>query len=156
MTALMGNTESRSIYKNFNLANLNSNNLDYTHYMYQKYLQYNKFIPPGEKKYFDHTMYNNVPAVPLTTESKGLFNIFPLDLDSLEISQKKGIKGNTGSTTIGVISTSPLKLELELSPLTPPASNVNWFLTYTFVYLNKINFPGGSNNKQDVTYDYVM
>jgi hypothetical protein len=49
-----------------------------------------------------------------------------------------------------VVSTSPLKLELEFSPV--PTDT--WFLLYTFVYLNKINFPG-SKTKQDVTYDYL-
>lgn len=155
MTVLEGNTESRKIFKNFNLLNLNSNDLDYTHYTYQKYLQYNKFIPPGETKYFDHIMYNNVPDEVLTTQSKGLFNLFPLDLNSPLFSHDKKLS-KTGTTTLGIISKSPLKLELELAPLPAGAADVNWFLMYTFVYLNKINFPGGVNNKQDVTYDYVV
>jgi hypothetical protein len=155
MTVLEGHTESRNVYKNFDLQNLNSNNLDNSHYMYQKYLQYNKFLPAGETKYFDHIMYNNVPDAPVTTEGKGLFNLFPLDLNS-PLFQPKSNK-NTGSTTLGVISTSPLKLEIELAPIPAGvATDVNWFLMYTFVYLNKINFPGGVNKKQDVTYDYVL
>jgi hypothetical protein len=32
---------------------------------------------------------------------------------------------------------------------------MTWFLSFTFVYLNKINFPG-IKTKQDVSYDYVM
>jgi hypothetical protein len=123
--------------------------------MYQKYLQYNRFIPSGETKYFDHIMYNNVPTEPVLTESKGLFNLFPLDLNSPLFKPKSN--KSSGSTTLGVISTSPLKLEIELAPTEGAAAgNVNWFLMYTFVYLNKINFPGGVNNKQNVTYDYLQ
>jgi hypothetical protein len=53
----------------------------------------------------------------------------------------------------GIVSTSPLKLELEFSPV--PADDLTWFIFFTFVYLNKINFPG-SKTKQDISYDYVM
>jgi hypothetical protein len=89
MNVLLGNTESRIVYKNFNLENLNSNDLDPTHYMYQKYLQYNRFIPPHEKNYFSHTALNTRPETPSTTENKGLFNVFPLDLMSVSDEFKK-------------------------------------------------------------------
>lgn len=49
-----------------------------------------------------------------------------------------------------MISHSPLKIEIEFEPV----PNIVWFIAFTFVYLNKINFPG-SRNKQDVTYDYM-
>jgi hypothetical protein len=55
---------------------------------------------------------------------------------------------------LGIVSTSPLKLELEFSPV-PSADDMTWFLSFTFVYLNKINFPG-IKTKQDVSYDYVI
>ena len=143
MTALLGNTESRSVYNNFHLENLNSNKYDYSHQMYEHYLQYNQFIPPGERKYWTHLMKNLYPTpVP---NNKGSFNLFPLDLTSDEIK-------TSAATTLGVVSTSPLKIELEFSPVLP--ENITWFLMFTFVYLNKINF-SGSKTKQDIVYDYV-
>lgn len=83
MTVLQGNTESRIVYKNFNLENLNSNNLDWSHFLYQKYLQYKKFIPFNETNYFSHTALNKIPNPAQTTDSKGFFNMFPLDLDPI-------------------------------------------------------------------------
>ncbi len=138
----MGDSESRTVYHNFMLNNLNSSAPDYSHYAYQKYLELQQFIPPGENKYFAHLINNNVPAVPSFNTGKGLFNLFPLDLSH-------NFK-HSSSTSLGIVSTSPLKLEIEFSP-TP----VNqWFVTYVFVYLNKIMFPG-QKSKQEVTYDYV-
>lgn len=49
-----------------------------------------------------------------------------------------------------MISNSPLKIELEFEPV----PNIVWFIAFTFVYVNKINF-SGSKTKQDITYDYV-
>ena len=94
MTALLGNTEARVVYKNFQLENLTTNNPDYSHENYQKYLQYNKFVPPREKKYFAHTVNNIVPTPPVKDVSKGLFNLFPLDLTSDQFN-------NTHSTSLG-------------------------------------------------------
>jgi len=136
----MGNTESRTVYQNFVLNNLNTNAPDYSHYTYQKYLQLQNFIPPGEKKYFSHTMNNVVPAVATHQTGKGLFNLFPLDLSH----------SFPTTTNLGVVSTSPLKLEIEFSPV----PTTTWFVIYTFVYLNKIMFPG-QKNKQEITYDFV-
>jgi hypothetical protein len=89
MTVLLGNTESRIVYKNFNLENLNSNELDQSHFIYQKYLQYNRFVPQYEKNYFAHTALNKKPSIPSTTDNKGMFNIFPLDLMSISDEFKK-------------------------------------------------------------------
>jgi len=41
-------------------------------------------------------------------------------------------------------------LEIEFSPV----PTTTWFVIYTFVYLNKIMFPG-QKNKQEITYDFV-
>jgi hypothetical protein len=147
MNVLLGNTESRILYKNFNLENLNSNNLDWSHFLYQKYLQYKKFIPANDTNYFSHMVLNTLPNQPLMSADKGLFNIFPLDLDPVSDELK------IPSTSLGIISTSPLKLELEFSPV--PSDDLTWFISFTFVYLNKINFTG-NKLKQDVVYDYVM
>ena len=96
MTALLGNTETRSVYNNFHLENLNSNELDFSHQLYQQYLQYHGFIPPGERKYWAHTITNIRPAPPSTTAGgKGLFNLFPLDLTSDVL--------KTPSTTLGIV-----------------------------------------------------
>ena len=82
MTALLGNTETRSVFKNFRLENLNSTSLDFSHQLYEKYLQHSNFIPPGDKNYFLHLMHNRLPSPPSLTAEKGLFNLFPLDLSS--------------------------------------------------------------------------
>ena len=95
MTALLGNSETRQVYKNFQIENLNSDNLDISHHHYQKYLQYNFFIPPREKKYFSHSMFNTIPATPATDTGKGLFNIFPLDLTADEIKKTSTNLGNS-------------------------------------------------------------
>ena len=88
MTVLLGNTEKRVVYKNFELQNLHQNIPDYSHTNYEYYLENNFFIPPGEgdegRKYWAHNTTNRMPTLVSTTEDKGLFNIFPLDLLSLE------------------------------------------------------------------------
>jgi hypothetical protein len=94
MKILLGNTEARTIYQNFELLNLNSNAPDRTHELYTKYLQSHRFIPPGEKNYFEHTCHNNVPVTSSTTDDKGAFNIFPLSLTSDEMDR-------TSSSSLG-------------------------------------------------------
>jgi hypothetical protein len=145
MQAILGNTESKTIYHNFFLDNLNTNTMDYTHLNYEKYLQNNFFIPLGENNYFEHTKNSLVPSVPSTELGKGLFNIFPLSLDSEILNQK-----NTPTSSLGIISSSPLKLEIKFEPV----PTITWFMFYTFCYLNKINFTG-SKTKQDVTIEYL-
>jgi len=96
MTVLLGNTENREIFKQLNLDNLNTDSLDLSHLYYSKYLSYNYFIPPQEKKYFTHSMLNILPITPDTTLNKGLFNVFPVYLDSEDIRKP--------TTTIGIKS----------------------------------------------------
>jgi hypothetical protein len=145
MTCLLGNTDSRTVFNNFELENLNTNNMDYSHLLYEKYLQNNYFIPPGERNYFEHNKNNIIPAHPPSTDlEKGLFNVFPISLQSDVIQSKKS------SSTLGVVTSSPLRLELRFEPVL----DITWFMFYTFVYMNKINFTG-SKTKQDVTYDYL-
>jgi hypothetical protein len=85
MTVLMGNTEARVVFKNIQLENLNVDAQDYSHILYQRYLQQNHFIPPNEQKYFLNTSNNMLPTAPANNTNKGLCNIFPLDLTSDEI-----------------------------------------------------------------------
>ncbi|RPH79097.1 MAG: hypothetical protein EHM77_06255 [Planctomycetaceae bacterium] len=144
MRVYLGNTDSSNIFENFNLENLNNNGLDYTHHNYEKYLQHKYFLPEGEKNYFEHTRKNIIPTPISGVLGKGLFNIFPLSLDS-------DILTHSPSSNLGVISTSALRLELELEPV---PQTVTWYLFYTFVYLNKITFQG-STVKQDVTVEYL-
>jgi len=141
MTVLLGNTESRVVYKNFHLDHLDKNDMDITHDTYQRYLQYNRFVPPGEKNYFVHTMNNILPS-PATATEKGLFNIFPLDLTS---------PLSAANSSIGVVASSPLKVELEFSPI----PTVQWYMVYTFEYINSIVFPGAKNT-QTVRYEHLM
>lgn len=124
------------------LDNLNLETLDVSHTFYEKYLQYNFFTPAGEKNYFAHTIYNQIPAANLT-DNKGSVNIFPLDLESAEI--------KTPSITLGVVNSSPLYVELEFEPV---QNNQTWFLAFTFIYKHRINFTG-DKLKQDVSFDYL-
>ena len=79
MTCLYGNKDKNVIYDNFHLDNLNSNNFDYSHHVYEQYLQNKFFIPKNERRYWLHTMFNNIPTTP-ANKNKGAFNVFPLDL----------------------------------------------------------------------------
>lgn len=85
MTCLLGNTEKRLVYDNFELQNLNSNAQDFTHSNYQKYLETNYFVAPHQQRFWVHTKTNVLPATPSATADKGLFNVFPLCLTSDEL-----------------------------------------------------------------------
>jgi hypothetical protein len=88
MTCLLGNTEARTVYRNFDLANLNVNLSDRTHMLYNRYLCYNRFVPPDEKHYFAHLTNNTLAAAPGSTDDeKGAFNIFPMSLTSEEMNK---------------------------------------------------------------------
>jgi hypothetical protein len=88
MTCLLGNTETRTVYRNFELSNLNVNLSDRTHMLYNRYLCYNHFLPPDEKRYFAHMTTNTLAATPGSTdEEKGAFNIFPMSLTTEEMSK---------------------------------------------------------------------
>jgi hypothetical protein len=50
----------------------------------------------------------------------------------------------------GVVSTSPLKLEIQFEP--PPT--IQWYLVQTYVNTCISNF-SGSKSKQEVTFDYL-
>ena len=93
---LLGNSEKQTVYQNFNLQNLNTNALDNTHLLYERYLQTNGFIPPGDKSYFEHMQYGLLPTTVSDTDNKGLFNIFPLSLTDDALNK-------TSSTNIGTI-----------------------------------------------------
>ena len=82
MTALLGNGEHRTVYKNFELKNLHVNSPDFSHSLYEKYLKNKHFIPPGNHRYWAHTVSNMLPTAPSNELDKGLFNVYPLDLDS--------------------------------------------------------------------------
>jgi hypothetical protein len=51
---------------------------------------------------------------------------------------------------LGVVTQSPLRLELEFEPV--PTNT--WFLMQTFIYSNQITFTG-QKTKQDVVYDHL-
>jgi hypothetical protein len=101
MTVLVGNTEKRVVYKNFELNNLHQNSPDFSHTTYEYYLENNYFIPPPSssssssggsggdsgsegRKYWAHAISNLLPTAVSTTTDKGLFNVFPLDLLALD------------------------------------------------------------------------
>jgi hypothetical protein len=102
MTCLMGNTEKRVIHHGFELLNLNSDAHDYTHEVYQKYLENNYFIVPGEQAYWAHMTNSMLPGTPSKDKAKGLFNVFPLRLDSDDLHSKtSGGGGGGGGSNMG-------------------------------------------------------
>ena len=149
ITVLHGNTDKRKVFSNFELSNLHITYPDVSHEMYQRYLETNYFIPPGndvENKFWPHLLSNSVPQdLPYATDTlKGLFNVFPLNLATEELAK------NATSTNLGVISTSPLKIEIVFEPVT----TVDWFLACTYCYTNRINFTG-SKQRQDVSIEVL-
>jgi hypothetical protein len=165
MVCLMGNTEQRKIYRNFEHLNLNLNKADQTHQLYTRYLKNNQFIPPGENGYFAHIANSQLVADPGSTDTgKGAFNIFPLSLTSEELNKTtsqsigKAIALSPPKRTYfyflsffsGVVTSTPLKLEIEFEPV----MTITWFMFYTFVYANKIDFTG-SKSKQEVMFDFL-
>jgi hypothetical protein len=99
LTCLVGNTEKRVVYDSFELLNLNSNAHDYTHDVYQKYLETNYFIVPGEQPFWAHMMNNVLPTQPSKETDKGLFNVFPLCLNSDDLFKTSG--SNMGEWWVG-------------------------------------------------------
>ena len=95
MAVLLGNSEKRSVYKNFDLQNLHQNLQDPTHLQYMNYLENNYFIPPGERKYWAHMVTNVLPVAANNETDKGVFNVFPLDLVPLDMSK------NTAGASLG-------------------------------------------------------
>ena len=88
MTLLMGNSESRTVYRNFELLNLHVNLSERSHKLYNKYLCYNRFLPPDESRYFAHLTTNTLAPAPGSTElQKGSFNVFPVNLATEELSK---------------------------------------------------------------------
>ena len=113
MTCLLGNSEKRQVYDNFELQNLNSNKHDYTHITYQKYLETNYFVVPNEDSFWAHMMTNQLPQAPSGTADKGLFNCFPLCLTSDDLFK-------TPSSNIGEPSFSLTRVtSLQTPPSTP-------------------------------------
>ncbi len=94
MRCFLGNTEARTIFQNFELLNLHVNLPDRSHLLYTRYLQTQRFIPPGEQNYFEHMATNVLPTEASKTEGKGAFNIFPLSLTSDELDR-------TSSSSLG-------------------------------------------------------
>jgi hypothetical protein len=165
MACVLGNSEIRKVYNNFELNNLNSNNHDRTHMLYVQYLKYNRFLPPDECNYFAHMTTNILPDAPgVTTLQKGAVNLFPLDLSSEDLNKASSsalglfiiiisyiiIYSLQICIFLGVVTQSPLRLELEFEPV--PTNT--WFLMQTFIYSNQITFTG-QKTKQDVVYDHL-
>ena len=168
LRCILGNSEAKTVYQNFELLNLNTNAFDYSHQLYTRYLQYNRFIPPQDTAYFEHMAYNTLPTdPPSTTANKGLVNIFPLSLTSEELNKSTSsalgyiLPSLFQTLNIftffpknlffpGVITTSPLRIEVELQPV----PTVQWHMIYTFLYLNKITFTG-SKTHQEINFDIL-
>ena len=147
MTCLMGNTENRVVYHNFNLQHLNSDTRDPTHQMYQRYLEHQFFVPPNDTHpFFVSHVDNKIPTTVAHGADKGDYNVFPLALNL-------PVKSTGASSSLGIITQSPLKLELEFEPVNTTDA-VTWYLVFTFLYTNRIQFPG-SRTQQNITYDFV-
>lgn len=88
LTCLLGNTETRTVYRNFEINNLNRNLGDRSHMAYARYLSYNRFIPANEKRYWAHLTTNTLAAPPGSVDNeKGAFNVFPIALTTEELSK---------------------------------------------------------------------
>jgi hypothetical protein len=172
---LMGNTERRTVYKNFELLNLHTDAHDFTHKNYERYLKNAHFIGPEETDYWARGYSNILPADPPPNDlPKGLFNVFPLDLTSESLKKNASVGSSLGKLSpppppppppimvtlfsdalslhvSGVVSTSPLKLEVEFSQV---VQDFTWFLCYTYVYTNKVSYTG-SKSKQDVQFSVL-
>jgi hypothetical protein len=160
MTCLMGDTEKRVVYDGFELLNLNSNAHDHTHELYQKYLETKYFVVPGERAYWAHMTNNVLPGTPSSETAKGLFNVFPLCLDSDELHSRTSRGSNMGESPgrrkntpppikitmlcAGVVSSSPLKIELEFEP----RLDYTWYLCYTFQTTHAISFTGNRHKQE--------
>jgi hypothetical protein len=137
ITCLLGNSSDGVVYNNFNLDQLHIDYPDFSHLDYQKYLEDHFFLPPGgrpEHKFWNHLTQRTVPGRKKESVRLGLFNCFPIDLMSDEV--EKSIK--VGSQ-LGFINSSPLKIELEFSPVD---KTINWLLCFTFMYTNKLTCSG--------------
>jgi hypothetical protein len=56
--------------------------------LYNRYLCYNRFLPPDEKRYFAHLATNTLAVAPgSATDQKGAFNIFPMSLTTEEMNK---------------------------------------------------------------------
>lgn len=164
MTCLLGNTETRTVYRNFELTNLHRNMGDRTHMLYNRYLCYNRFLPPDETRYFAHLATNTLAASPGHADNeKGAFNIFPLSLNTEEMNKSTSsalgkfyfwcfLSGffNNVFVCAGVVTTSPLKLEIQFEPV----PEMQWFLMQAYVNTCQINFTGSKTN-QEVTIEYL-
>ncbi len=148
MRVYIGSAQNQKIFENFELLNLNSSQRDPSHVAYTKYLETNAFLPyNSEQEFFSHLKGNTVPsttAVLPATEHRGLFNVFPLSLTS-DLLDKQ-----TVGSSIGVVSTSPLRLELEFSQ----NLSENWSVVYTFSHRNRITY-SGSLSKQDCVVQQI-
>lgn len=168
MTCLLGNTETRTVYQNFELSNLERNMSDRSHMLYNRYLCYNRFLPPNETNYWAHMITNKLAVAPGNEDDdKGAFNIFPLSLATEEINKSSSSSlGRTQFTLCffslvlllksssfcfaGVVNTSPLKLEIQFEPV----PTVQWYLVQAYYNLSKINFTG-SKTTQEITLEYL-
>ena len=87
MAVLLGNSEKRSVYKNFHQQTRHHSLQDPTHLQYMNYLENNYFIPPGESKYWAHMVTNVLPVTADNEIDKGVFNVFPLNLVPLDLTK---------------------------------------------------------------------
>jgi len=164
MTLLRGNSESRTVYRNFELLNLHVNLSDRSHKLYNNYLCYNRFLPPDESRYFAHLTTNTLAPAPGSTElQKGSFNVFPVNLATEELSKSStsslgkvflggGIRSSPANffLSAGVVNTSPLKLELQFEPV----PQLQWFLLQAYTYMCRIDFTGSKTN-QEILFGYL-
>ena len=87
---LVGSGQDTQVFDNFDLRNLNSVHRDPSHVAYARYLEDRNFLPAhSDQAYWSHFEKNNIPvaaadpaarAAAQSVESRGFFNIFPVDL----------------------------------------------------------------------------
>ena len=87
---IMGNSERRTVYKNFELLNLHTNAHDFSHANYERYLKNARFIGHQETNYWAHTVSNLLPLNPPQT-----------DRDKIDLTSENLKKNATSGSSLG-------------------------------------------------------
>ena len=87
LRVLVGSGDKKEVFAGFDLLNLDSEAVDASHTRYTRYLEAERFIPTGGQSYWSHTATNEVSTRGAATQTRGLFNIFPLNLMDASLDQ---------------------------------------------------------------------
>ena len=96
LRVLVGSGDKKEVFAQFELNHLDSEAVDASHTRYTRYLEAERFIPTGGQSFWSHTATNEVSTRVAATQTRGLFNIFPLSLmdPSLDLIPPGSMLGN--------------------------------------------------------------